>query len=267
MIFIIGRNSELAKNIISFYKNIDIKCLERSIYQNWYDTNTKHQIRKYFLKYKNSKNIIIITSGVMDNSLPLETHLNVNFLLPFNILLAVSDLDVKVITFGTIMENIISKPNNYIYSKKMLNEKLNQFSFNHVHIQLNTLYGSFVPKKFMFLGQIFNSLQDNTNFSMSNGNQLREYHHVEDDVIAIDKIIQAEINGIINLCHGNCLSLKIIAKSIFSHFKKEELLLIGKIPQPEDENYVYKFKKNPIFSDILFRDTVKDIIISLEKIL
>ena len=267
MIFIIGSNSELAKNIISFYKNNDIKCLERRIYQNWYDANTKHQIRKYFLKYKDSKNIIFITSGVMDNSFPLETHLNVNFLLPFNILLAVNDLNIKVITFGTVMENIISKPNNYIYSKKMLNEKLTQFSFNHVHIQLNTLYGNFIPKKFMFLGQIFNSLQNNSNFSMSNGNQLREYHNIEDDVIAIDKIIQAEIKGIINLCHGKSLSLKIIAKSIFSHFKKDELLLIGKIPQPKDENYVYKFKKNPIFNDMLFRDTVEDIIICLENIL
>jgi len=267
MIFIVGSNSELAKEIIIYYQKRDIICLDRSVYQNWCNIENKNQIRKYFLKYSNGNDIVFITSGIMDKCCPLETHLNVNFYLPFNIIKAVNDLNIKVITFGTVMENIISKPNNYIYSKKMLSDKLTKFSFNHLHIQLNTLYGNFVPKKFMFLGQILNCLKNDDKFCMSNGKQLREYHHIEDDVIAIDKIIQSEINGIIDLSHGNSLSLKKIAKSIFSYFKKDELLLIGRIPQPKEENYIYKFEKNPILSDIFFRDSIKNIILSLEKLL
>lgn len=267
MIFVIGSRGRLGQALVSSH-NGNVIAPERRIYETWWQKGSIDEIFKYFEPKVDTDSVIFIPAGILDPKLPQEQHLRVNYFLPKNIIDAVKPLGVKVVTFGTIMETLISKKNKYVISKSMLGEYIGLGAGayeNVVHIRIHTLYGSADPSPFMFLGQIEHALKTQTPFLMSSGEQIREYHHIEDDVIAIKKIVEAGEIGAFNLNHGQPLSLKEIATHIFKAFNIEKSLKIGVLPAPEEENYSMALERPALLGDIKFRETLGAVVAYFEE--
>ena len=75
----------------------------------------------------------------------------------------------------------------------------------------------------MFLGGIYHALKNNLPFPMTSGEQLREYHHILDEVNAIDFLVQEENDEVINLSHGDPVRLCDLAMNIFIVFERASL--------------------------------------------
>ena len=90
-----------------------------------------------------------------------------------------------------------------------------------LHCRLHTLYGG-EPKDHMFLGQIVNAIRSNSVFSMSSGEQLREYHHVDDIAESLATIVNSDWSlwsPILEINSGQPLKLLDLAMAIFNAFK------------------------------------------------
>lgn len=259
MNFVIGSRGRLGNAICQYYPASNITALDRSLYDNWGISSSKNDIYRYFEEKATPNSVIFIAAGLLEPKLPQEAHININYLLPKNIIDATTHLGLKIITFGTIMEELVSTSNPYINSKAMLGSYISELSHinkNILHIRIHTLYGVGLPSPFMFLGQIYNSLRDKSIFKMSPGNQLREYHHVDDDVKAISMLVDRNTYGVFNLSHSNPVKLKDIASYIFKGFGLEELLSIGAYPEPENDNYSIICHRQNELNGIEFRDTL-----------
>ncbi|WJV63233.1 NAD-dependent epimerase/dehydratase family protein [Pectobacteriaceae bacterium CE70] len=270
MNFLIGSHGRLGNVIYQSYPLENITVLERSLYENWGVTSCRSDIARYFEDRFEPNSVVFIASGLLDPKLSQEALLKVNYLLPKNIIEATSHLGLKVVTFGTIMEELISTDNAYVNSKAMLGSFISNLSGinkNILHIRMHTLYGVGLPSPFMFLGQLYDALQNKSIFEMSPGNQLREYHHIDDDVKAIHTLINNGIYGVFNLSHGQPVKLKDIANYIFQAFSLEELLSIGAYLEPKDDNYGIISHRPSELNGIEFRDTLPSILIYLKKCL
>jgi nucleoside-diphosphate-sugar epimerase len=128
------------------------------------------------------------------------------------------------------------------------------------HLQLHTLYGAGQPDSFMFLGQILMSVRNNLPFKMTSGRQMREYHHLADEVRAIRQIAGSARTGVMDVSHGHPLRLRMIAEEVFQAFAKSELLRVGALPEPPEENYEKIFKRSEFLQQISFRDSLPSIV-------
>ena len=268
MNLIIGSNSRLAKGLINYDKNNQYIKLKRDVYKNWWQHQSEEIIYDFLKKSKTRISKIYIMAAILDPKLPYTMHKKVNFKIPVNIIKAANRLKIYVITFGTIMENFYHKEvNSYIKSKFFLGRWVAKYSRskkNVLHIQLHTLYGIGKPSKHMFIGQILECLQENKIFKMSSGDQVREYHHIEDVCKAVKIITHLNNFGLIQLNHGESIKLKCMARSIFKYFQRDNLLLIDKINNPKIDNYFTKFNKNIYLKEVIFRSSVISIIKYLE---
>ena len=107
----------------------------------------------------------------------------------------------------------------------------------------------------MFLGQIHNAIKSQIKFSMTSGLQLREYHHVDDDVSAAVELINRNFLGIHSISHGNPIRLRDVAEEIFRHFNSLDLLEVGKITANEFDSLRPILPKNTEIVATKFRDT------------
>ena len=263
MIFFIGGNSRIARALQKEFTCESMQILTRAIYENWWDPKSIGEINLFFKRNAKSGDIIIISSGILDPSRQKEDLLAINFFLPKNIIDAVQDLNVKTITFGTIMEKLIIKKNNYIFSKNKIGEYAAERSEKSnlvTHFRLHTLYGDYKPDPFMFLGQIVNSMRSENSFNMTQGRQLREYHHIRDEASALLCLINSNITGIVELSHGEPVRLRDLAEAVFSYFNKNHLLKIGSLPEPPDENFDNTQNKNSFLEQHFFRPTIVGVI-------
>ena len=128
------------------------------------------------------------------------------------------------------------------------------------HVRLHTLYGLYEPSPFMFLGQMLYSIRSQSKFEMTQGRQLREYHHFEDDAEAIHCFMSSWEPGVIELNHGQPVTLRDIAITIFSGCDAKDLLEIGSRPEPKEENYNTSFRKPDRLRSVPFRDTLPSIL-------
>ena len=130
---------------------------------------------------------IVLAIGETDSKKPSTDLMRINCELPLNILKATVNESVKVVTFGSFNEKfpISLEDNQYMRSKKAfcnqyrLSKDINR---NHLHFHIHTWYGGKSLHPHMFLGQIYTSIKHQVPFSMTDGNQLREYHHIKDDM-------------------------------------------------------------------------------------
>jgi len=269
-IFIIGGNARLAKAIINYYKNDEIIAPERHIYKNWSDIKNQDSIVRFFDFKISNDSLIFITSGILnakeeDNSLE-----KVNFLMPLNVIKALDGIDVKIITFGTILEKIRETENAYVKSKINLSDSIGELKTKLprvIHIRLHTLYGYDYPSKFMFLGQIFDSIKNKTEFNMSSGMQIREYHHFDDVAKSVDAIIKAKIYGITSITAENGLRLRDLASKIFHTFQLDNLINIGTIDVSFKDKFQNDYKKNPILENVNFREPIEGVTSYLKSLL
>ena len=267
-IFIIGSNARLAKAIIAFYKTENIISVEREIYKNWGEDLCLNSIYDYFNKQLKVDTIVFITSGILDSNKSKTELEKVNFHLPWNIIKSLDGTNIKIVTFGTILEKIKGIENLYVKTKIKLSNKIIAIKSERVlHIQLHTLYGYGEPSNFMFLGQILTSLKNNIEFNMSSGTQIREYHHLDDVAKSIDVFVRNNTTGVTEITSGNGIELRCLAQEIFKYFQLEDLLKIGVKQVDQEEKFINNYKKNELLENIDFRSPIIGVSDYLKKCL
>ena len=260
--FIIGGSGRLGGALAKAYCAEAVIILPRSVYCDWVRAEQRHSVTSYFNQFQDYDITIFITSGLLDPKLSFEKLLSVNYWLPRNIIEGTRFFKVRTITFGTVMEALMPAANNYIISKVKFSQKLEEldpFKNRHLHIQIHTLYGVGVPSTFMFLGQILDALKKNKPFVMTSGSQLREYHHIDDDIKAIRLFEQAGYTGTVDISHGKPVSLLEIANYIFEEFGAQHLLQVGILPSTKSENFTKTYKARDALGPVQFRDTLPSV--------
>jgi nucleoside-diphosphate-sugar epimerase len=160
------------------------------------------------------------------------------------------------------MENFanLSHSNPYLNSKREASELFEETDFqNYIHLQMHTLYGGENISPSTFLGQVADALMRNQPFKMSAGNQLREYHHLEDDVAAISEVINSGASGKIEISHGQPVTLRLLAETIFRSIGKLELLEVGMLASNSFENNSYVFDRNLLYNSVNFRSALENV--------
>ena len=258
-VYIIGARGRLGQAIADEYADSEFFSLDRSIYEDWSQTGAADLVSRYFNQSLNNKAIVFVASGLLDPRLSQEDLLRVNYFLPKNVIDGATKLGMKVVTFGTVMEGILQSKNPYIQSKVKLGDYVRAAAREAkpvIHIQLHTLYGRGQPSPFMFLGQIMTAIQTNQPFKMTSGRQLREYHNLRDEAMAIRQVTNLASPSVLDLSHGKPLSLKTIAESVFQNLGKKDLLQLGGLPEPPEENYKTVLKSTQITQKVIFRDSL-----------
>jgi nucleoside-diphosphate-sugar epimerase len=118
----------------------------------------------------------------------------------------------------------------------------------------------------MFVGQIFEALNSKKTFHMSGGEQIREYHHIDDDVEAILQLSKTIGGGLIDISHGQPEKLKDIATSLFEHFNSRDNLKIATKSADENDNRSIVFQRTGNLSGSAFRPTIENLIKWFERL-
>lgn len=235
--------------------------------ESWLSETGLANMRKYLAKLE-PNTTVINAIGLTDPKTPVDQMNRVNFILPRQLLSIVNELELKLITFGTILERniILTEGNSYI---KIKNDFLNYIqesppNKSHLHIQLHTIYGGKRSHKHMFIDQIFNALSHKNQFEMSSGHQVREYHHIEDEMNAISKIIESRLFGVVELNAGNAIKIKQLATEVFNEFGQLSLLKFN--PERDGaEVFNHFYEKSALLAKIHFRDPIPGVIDYLRK--
>lgn len=268
MIFIVGGRGRLGQAIARQYGAEGGGCLERAVYEQWAEPQAQGAIDAFFAPLAGRGATVFVASGLLDPKLDPAALWKVNVDLPRNLIDAGIRHGVRVTTFGTVMEALLADHNPYVRSKVALGQYVAERAAAGAevsHIRVHTLYGAGMPSPFMFLGQMLTALEQRTPFKMTLGKQLREYHHVDDDAAAIRVLEQAGARGVLDLSHGAPVSLAELALTVFDAFGAPELLQIGAISEPRDENYTTVFTRPALLTQVRFRETLPAIVAYLAQ--
>lgn len=269
MNFVIGARGRLGRALTSALPAQTTIALDRSIYAGWTRPGAADDVAAFFSAFPGEEHVVYIAAGVTDPKRAAEDHIQVNLVLPQNVIAGVSRRGGRVVTFGTIMEEVVGRhtANPYFDSKLRLADYIEDASraANVLHVRIHTLYGGGAPNRFMFLGQLLDAIRQNAVFRMSDGSQLREYHHVEDEVAAIALLAGSGITGAIGLSHGAPIRLRDLAQHVCAHFGCLDRLEIGAIPSPASDNFDRVFLRPPILRDLVFRDTLPAVVEDLKS--
>ncbi len=177
---------------------------------------------------------------------------------------------VRIVTFGSILENreAIGAANPYLASKSRLKmawqDRASRGGLPWVHFQLHTLYGRRKPHDFMFLGQMEKALRERTPFLMSAGEQVREYHHVDDVAGNVIRYLQGAASAPerIELNSGNTIRLKSLAEAVFRHFGLDGMMRVGALAAQRGDVIEGSYARSPHCAES--RDAVEGIAAWLE---
>jgi len=261
--YLVGANGRLGKALALEYESVEITALSRSVYEDWSLPGKSDLISRFFGGGPGESATIFVASGLLNPGLSREDLLRVNYQLPKNVIEGATKLGIKVITFGTIMEALLHSKNPYVQTKVLLSEYVDKIAADEcfvMHLQIHTLFGGGQPSSFMFLGQMLSAILANKPFKMTSGRQLREYHHLTDEARVIKKIAESSVPGVTSISHGKPLSLKAIAENVFSALGKSELLHVGALPDPYEENYHKILKPTELVNSSDFRESLPAIV-------
>jgi nucleoside-diphosphate-sugar epimerase len=255
MIYLLGGSGRLGRAITASRPTGKVESLDRSVYEDWWQSDATDRIARHFENVAPGSTILI-AAGLLDPALPPAQHERVNVQLPIRVMEAAGRLGIGVVTFGTVMERLSVHPNAYVASKAALADVVAERAAagsKALHLQIHTLYGGGLPAPFMFLGQMYEAIRTGHQFRMSPGLQLREYHHVDDDAAAIHAVMQAEAQGVLALSHGEPSTLRDLATHVFEDLGKLELLEVGAVPGPSDDNYATVLPRLGVLQPLTFR--------------
>lgn len=209
---------------------------------------------------------VVIAAGEINPNASIETLRRSNLTLPSLAAQAAVDLGARAVTLGTVLEARLppGAQNPYVQSKFALAKAAEG---KWLHLRLNTIYGGGAPASFMFLGQLLAALKAGERFSMTSGEQRREYHHVEDEATAILTLSARMATGMQEVNSGQDTSLAELARGVFTHFGRGDLLGIGDLPFPAQETYHPQIDPASVVTEVPFRDTVAAVCTWLEKYL
>ena len=182
----------------------------------------------------------------MDPAAPGEELSFSNDVFPRRVMAALQDLDAhRFVTFGTIHETLDAAcaANAYFAAKRSLGGWMREAAGlpgaagRFLHLRLHTLYGLPLHPR-MFLGQMAAALRAGVPFAMSDGRQLREYHHADDVAEAVRRLLRRpELPGpALDLSSGRPLRLADLARQVFAAFGREDLLQVGALAALAGDN-------------------------------
>lgn len=245
--------------------------MSKAVYGDWIVSSSPAKITEYFKVNGLFSPIVMSTVGILDPKKPQNQIEKVNVGFPLKLLDAIEPFNGKLATFGTILEEFpdLCEFNPYLASKLKLSRALrateSNAASNFVHFRLHTWYGGLHLQPHMFLGEIINAINSNEVFHMSSGKQLREYHHIEDDVDCIMELLENKIGGIMQINHGDAKPISEIAQNIFRYFDKESLLDINHNSEPPGENLLTIFQPLKLSSNNTFRPIFPNLTTYLER--
>lgn len=256
MNFVLGANGRLGQALLREYGAGQAVAVPRAMYDSWGDAGRTAAIRDWFQAHATPGDTVHVTSGLLDPSLPAEAHRRVNTLLPMHIAQAVDGLGLQVVSFGTVLEELVKAPNPYVASKLELARFASEAGAPLRHMRLHTLYGGGAPAPFMLLGLMVAALRAGRPFPMTPGTQLREYHHVGDEARAVRTLCTTPGRGALTLSHGRPVTLRALAEAVFSAAGRPDLLQLGALPAPPEDNYGSVFSVTPGLQPQAFRDAL-----------
>lgn len=140
--------------------------------------------------------------------------------------------------FGALKENakIDTYQNLYVKGKvKLCNYGLERAEFYNklfLHVRLFYAYGE-GQRKDSLINQLFNSGREGKNIKLTPCEHFRDYIHIDDVVVGIEKLLSFNKSAVVNLGSGNVIKLK---KFIEIFWKKmnanSDLLLFGEVDFP-----------------------------------
>lgn len=195
---------------------------------------------------------VVNTCGLVSPEIDSEMLSYANVELNFELAAAAVHLGIKFVSFGSIMELFP----DICHSNPYLNSKLTAFrmmqnlpSEKILHFRLHTLYAGRRMHPKMFLSQLYEAVRSNKDFHMTPGNQLREYHHIDDDVDLVLKLIDRGITGTIEVSHGLPQKLIEIATQVYSVFLPHRNV-ISDLANPLFEQFEHRFEKSPLLENL-----------------
>jgi len=268
-VLILGQNGNLAQSLLRQYPKAT--TVGKDGFCTW--MRNPLRMKEFFseLEVLTDEVDLFNCAGITNANADVDEITSANFRLPVFLSEQSAILDYRLITFGTVMEQIpkYAMSNPYLESKlRFYNEYLSNthWANSNLHIQMHTLYGGKRIHPHMFLGQIYSALIHKKSFKMSRGLQIREYHHVDDVAKAIRLLEETQQNGVNNISHGLPEKLKDIAESIFNHFSAVNLLKLSSGSMDENDNRELIFKKSKEIPEMYFRPTIVNIIQWLEEL-
>jgi nucleoside-diphosphate-sugar epimerase len=137
-------------------------------------------------------------------------------------------------------EQIPSPVSPYSLTKVMAEDLIKTFSGIYLKpftiLRIFNYYGKDMSESF-FINQLISTLRSDKQFSMTGGEQIRDYLYIEDLLNAVIGVcISEQSRGeIINICSGEGVKLKNIAIKIAQKMGKIHLLNIGVLPYRKNE--------------------------------
>jgi nucleoside-diphosphate-sugar epimerase len=268
MNLVIGARGRLGRALMSRLPGSENVALDRSVYADWTEPEMGEAVADLLADYQGSGHVIYNAAGLTDPKRPLDEHLRVNLVLAQNVIAGALSRGVRVVTFGTIMEEFVGPrgANPYFESKRRLSDHIVSLADKArvLHLRIHTLYGGGAPDRFMFLGLLLHAIQSRETFRMSAGTQLREYHHVDDEIAAIARLVSSGISGAVDISHGEPLRLRDLARYVCEQFGCVDRLEIGAIGAPSSENFDRVFERPAVLQDVVFRDACSGIVEDLK---
>lgn len=217
-------------------------------------------LEAYFCDSARSGDIVVIASGATNPAQSPDALLAANLDLPVSIIRAAAEHGLRTLSIGSISEHFAPAANGYTDSKRRLaawmETEVRHRGLDGLHVRLQTLYGVGEPHPHMFLGQILVSLRASIPFRMSSGRQLREYHHYDDVALALLAAARAPLTGTLDLSSGDPVRLVDLAIAIFAGCGHLELLQIGALADPVEDNYAPAWTRTDMLGPIPFRPAV-----------
>lgn len=237
---ILGHSGNLGGEFLKLYgTTIGTIPIDGQLTKSWIKESSVSSIRRFLekIRKRTEKLNLFVCTGMTNPTKEFETNL-INNLFPRKIVEACEDLDIKIITFGTVQEDWALN-NYYIDSKRQFSIWLEQLKPNYVHnFKLHTLYGGERTDNNLFLSQIIRSLKSSAKFTMTNGLQIREYHHQTQVTEYIDYFLKFNsINHPKHISHGQPTTLRNLANYIFDRFCLTELLDFNHSINTQEDNF------------------------------
>ncbi|MCX6300312.1 MAG: NAD(P)-dependent oxidoreductase [Bacteroidetes bacterium] len=136
------------------------------------------------------------------------------------------NLENKSFSEKEILHSQLKSPNDYTISKRILTRYFESFNncdstFTKLHFILPTIYGE-TESSYRLIPYILNGIREDSNLTVTSGEQIRQYLYIEDVVSIIFSSIKANLeSGIYNLCGAEEYSVKELVLYLFWLNKKE----------------------------------------------
>ena len=257
---LLGGTGLLGSSIKAALRIPEDRVVKREVYSTWNTTSSHKQILDKFLVHDLNKLDIFVATGITNPNSDPDLIWKLNFHIPQSLINATKDSGARVITFGTIHE-FYAVENEYFASKRALVEYLHSITgpSKSRHFQLHTLYNHNPPPDFMFLGQMYRAIKESLEFNMSDGTQLREFHHVDDVARSVIKLLNKPSGEIQDISAGIGIPIRDLAIRVFSTFGLESKLHLGVYPAPVGDNFDRVFRMTDGLKFTEFRDPLIEI--------